>query len=511
MPVPRPRARLLLVPLLAALAAGCAHEAGARAPAPAPSAGPTAAAAAAGPAPLRLTACQVPGVEEALRCGTHSVPENRQVPGGRRLPLKVVVIPARAPLPGAEPLYFFSGGPGQAATESAADMASGWERQDRDVVLVDVRGTGEGHRLDCAFDTGADLQQDLQPLFSEKEKFRACREELERRADLTQYTTPNAMQDVDEVRQALGHARIHVYGISYGTRSALLYMRMFPQHVRTALLSGLVPQAFRSPLFHAEAAQRALDGTVRECEAEPACRAAYPTLREDVPALLARLRAAPAKVTVPHPDTGVPTELVLTEPAFTDGLRVMLYSAERGRAVPRLLQEARKGDFAPFALAALTSSRGMRQSIRLGLMLSFTCTEDTARIRPEEVAPRAAGSFIGDFRVRGQMAACEEWARTSLPEGYFAPFASDVPTLLVSGNLDPVTPPRWGEDAARHLPNSVHVVNPGGHGAYLECLNRLGAELFRTGSAKGLDTSCVAGLRNPPFVLPGQPLPSPGG
>ncbi len=459
------------------------------------------------PKRLELKPCRVPGLEEDLRCGTFHVPENRQTNQGRTLPLKVIVIPARSAQPG-EPVFFLSGGPGQAATADASYLATAWERQNHDVVLVDMRGTGEGHRLDCQLGADDELQAYLVPIFFEGSRFSACREELEKQADLTQYTTPLSMQDLDEVRQALGYGKIHLEGGSYGTRAGLTYLRMYPQNVRSALLSGLVPLANRSPLFHAAAAQRAFDQMVAECQAEAACKAAYPDPRGDLAAILQGLREKPARVQVKHPITQAQAQLMMSEPAFTDGLRVMLYSAERGRMVPLLLQRARAGDFTPFAEAALQSSRGLREALRFGLLLSVTCSEDVVRIRPEEVEKETAGSFIGSHRVRGQMAACAEWPKAQVPEDYFQPFTSQVPVVLVSGNLDPVTPPQWAEEARKSLPNSIHVVTPGGHTSGNPCLESIGKQLFQSGTVQGLDTRCVAALRNPPFVLPTDPLPT---
>jgi pimeloyl-ACP methyl ester carboxylesterase len=454
------------------------------------------------PSRLELRPCRVPDVDEELRCGTHDVPENRRLDGGRTLPLRVIVIPARAERPEKEPVFILAGGPGQAATGFAPFLVGSWERQHHPVVLVDQRGTGEGHRLDCPLGGSDDAPQGyLEPLFSDSSTFRACREELEKRADLTQYTTPIAMQDLDEVRQALGYERIHLEGGSYGTRAALTYLRMYGQHVKSALLSGLVPMANRGPLFHAAAAQRAFEELVAECEAEAPCRAAHPHLREDLAAILQGLRDRPARVRVSHPVTGAATELLLSEGAFAEALRMMMYSVESGRSVPLLLQRARAGDFTPFAQTALQGSRGLRSSLRFGLMLSVTCDEDVARIHPEEVERETAGSFLGSQRVRGQLAACAEWPRATLPEEHFRPFRSEVPVVLLSGRLDPVTPPSWAEEARRSLPRSVHLVTPGAHVTMNECIASIGARLFRSASVQGLDTRCVGALRNPPFVL----------
>lgn len=450
---------------------------------------------------LALSPCEIARV--AALCGTHDVPEDRAAPGGRTLPLRVVLLPALAARKDPEPVYFLSGGPGQAATDSAADLAGHWLRETRDIVLVDARGTGTGHALDCDLGpSDANPQAYLEPLFRDTAAVRACREALSTRADLRLYATHRAMEDLDEVRGALGHERIMLVGISYGSRAALTYIRMFGRHVRGAWLSGIVAFENRSPLYHAAAAQRAFDLLARQCAADPACAAAYPDMAGDLRAVIARLRAAPATVRARHPATGAPVDVMLTESGFGDGLRVMLYSAASGRRVPLLLRQARAGDLTPFAEAALRSSRNFHRLLRTGLLLSVSCAEDAARIRPEEVDAAVGDSFIGPWRVRGQLAACALWPRAPLPADQAEPVRSDVPVLLVSGDLDPVTPPEWGELVVRHLRNGRHIVAPGAHGEGGDCVDAIGRAFFRTASVAGLDTSCLAGLALPPFLLP---------
>jgi pimeloyl-ACP methyl ester carboxylesterase len=428
------------------------------------------------------------------------VPENRRT-GERILPLRVVVIPARSAKP-REPIFILAGGPGQAATSLAAAFASA-SPEDHDMVFMDVRGTGTGHALDCAFG-GSDEQPEkyLEPYLAPGSDFAACRDALQQRADLTQYTTPIAMRDVDELRQAMGYEKINLDAGSYGTRAALTYIRMFGDHVHAAVLNGMVPFENRAPLYHAAAAQRAFDMLVGECAAEARCRAAYPNLSQDLREVMERLRVEPARVNVPHPVTGAPLEVRLTASGFADALRVMLYSGDSGRTVPLLLQRAKAGDLVPFAVAAIRSSRGFKQGVRTGLLLSFTCTEDVARIRPDEIARETAGSFIGDQRVRSQVEACAVWPKGDLPKNYHAPIKSDVPVLIVSGNLDPVTPPMWGEIGLRSFPKGVHVVVPGGHTPFNSCVASLARQLYLSGTTAGLDTGCVSKITAPPFAMP---------
>lgn len=462
---------------------------------------------------LTLAPCAIPRHDEKgpvagetveVRCGTFSVPENRSTKRGRILKLKVIVIPSRAsPAATKAPVFFLSGGPGQAATE-AHWFTGSWHREEHDVVLVDLRGTGEGTALDCP--TGGsdeDPHSYLRPFLSQGTGFAACRDELSKRADLTQYTTTIAMRDVDELRAALGYKRIDIEGGSYGTRAAMEYIRLFPRRVHAAALYSLVPVENRAPLYHARAAQRAYDLMVGQCEAQAPCSAAYPNLRTDAATVMKRLEAQPERVTVPDPATKRPIEVTLTASGFADALRVMLYGIENQRRVPLLLSGALRGDYAPFAMAGLESNRGFSKSIRTGLLLSFTCAEDTWRIRPEEVERESAGSFLGTLRVGAQMAACSVWPKGKVPAGYYRPPVSQVPVLLISGDLDPVTPPQWGEVARRRFPNSVHIVVPGGtHTPSSPCIEGLARKLFATGSVTGLDSSCVARDPIPPFALP---------
>lgn len=206
--------------------------------------------------------------------------------------------------------------------------------------------------------------------------------------------------------QALGYGKINLYGGSYGTRAGIVYMHMFPDNVRAAILSGLSPISERGPLFHAQSAERALELTLAQCAAEPACHKAFPDPKGDLDAIRMSLRRTPVAITLKNPKTGKPFTARMTESGFTDGLRVMLYDEAMGLRIPLLLKGARAGDYKPFAQIALDHGRNLKQGVASGLLLSVTCTEDVSRIRSEEVAPLTKDSFIGDWRVRGQMAAC---------------------------------------------------------------------------------------------------------
>lgn len=456
-------------------------------------------------APLQLSTCRPEGASRDMRCGVYSVPENRAEPNGRRLNLNVVVVPARSPTLDSTPIFFLSGGPGQAATEAAAFLADTWESDAHDVVLVDVRGSGGDNRLDCPPAPDAGPQAYLEPAFGDHARYANCLAALSQNHDLTQYATHIAAQDIDEVRQALGYETVNLYGISYGTRMAITYMRYYGEHVRAALLSGAVPIANRNPLYHAPAAQRAVERLDAECKADAACNATF-DVRGDLDAIMAELGARPARVTVTRPRDGAQFDVTLTAPAFFEGLRVMLYSSERSRAVPYMLRQARQGNLTPFAEAALASSAGIEDGLRLGLLLAVTCSEELPRISDADIASITAGTYMGELRVRNQRAACEGWPRAAIPASYYAPYTSNIPMLVISGELDPVTPPEWGERAREGFANSRHIVTPGGHGEGGECIEPIAAAFMRNPHLVALDTTCVAELSLPGFAMDASAL-----
>jgi pimeloyl-ACP methyl ester carboxylesterase len=460
---------------------------------------------------IELQGCRVEGVPEEVRCGSYEVYENRDARSGHVLSLKVIVLPARHPHPDEGPVFEIAGGPGETATEFAASYAGSGERDRHDIVLVDERGTGDGHRLDCpALGSDRDLQGYLKSPF-DPQAARACRDELQAHFDLRQYSTANFIEDLDEVRQALGYERINIEAGSFGTYESLIYIRDHGPHVRSAFLASLVPLSNRVPLGHARAAQEALDRLFAQCREDSACQAAYPNLQRDFATTLERLQNEPARTFVQYPVGGPRTEVTLSEPVFADTVRLLMYSGEQNRELPFMIEQAKAGVLNPFAQAALLSSRAIYGGVRIGLNYSITCTESVRRIRPEEIEPATRGTYLGSLRVRNQVAVCASWPETHLPAGFLDPFHSTVPAVLVSGEDDPVARPSGAEAVRTFLPNAVHIIVPGaGHTPENECTRNIRRQLFESGSTHGLDLSCVSALKAAPFKLPGAASQAPG-
>ena len=227
--------------------------------------------------PLELKTCQVKGIKGDVKCGTLEIFENRATRKGRKIPINIVVLPATGAKREPDPVFYFAGGPGSAATEDAPGIAGMLAsiREHRDLVFVDQRGTGQSNPLNCDLFNPADPQSYFGSFFP-VDDVRKCREQLEPKADLTLYTTTIAMDDLDDVRAALGYEQINLYGGSYGTRAALVYLRQHPKHVRTVMLHGVAPTNQLMPLNFPQDTERALQGVLSECEADETCNKAFP-------------------------------------------------------------------------------------------------------------------------------------------------------------------------------------------------------------------------------------------
>ena len=481
-----------ILPLLAILALSAAHPLrGAGEPAP----------------PFSLGACKEPGLPAEARCGTYEVFENRETRTGRKIPLQVVVLPARdaaGRLP--DPFVYFAGGPGDSSIREGLFFAQELAalRKTRDVLLVDLRGTGGSAGLFCTEMQGKQGIQGFLDDFLPAGPMKACRDRLQATADLSWYVTGAAVDDVEEVRTALGYGPVNLMGGSYGTRAVLTYLRRHPQSVRTITLLGVVPPDDRYPLNVARSAQTALEGLLAECEGDAACREAFPELRQELAAVMERVTAEPVRVSLFDLDTGEPFEIRLGRAAVAQTLRYMTYSPADAALLPLLVHAAAGGNFEPLAQTARLHATFLTSTAD-GFYQSVTCAEDVAFIRPEEIPAAVEGTLLGDFRVQRQRAACEGWPVRDPGREIQAPVVSDVPALLISGERDPVTPAANGDRVVSTLKNGLHlVVADGAHSLRGmqggDCLTGVMAAFIESGKTEGLETSCVGRMRRPAFV-----------
>ena len=450
--------------------------------------------------------CDRPNLVESAVCGSITVPENRQLPNGRQLTLRYVLVPPIAPSSARTPIVFLPGGPGGGITAQApawTRLLAG-VRSRHPLLFIDPRGTGESEALHCELASeparAVTHVRDFLPIA----QVRSCRRELEKRADLTQYTTETIAQDLDAVRAALGFERMVLFGTSGGTRQALMYLKRHPDRVEAMILSGTVPLTFRMPMHYAPDAQAAFDSLAAACAADRGCSRSFPTLGGDFEAVLRTLGRKPKSVAVRLPDGGVDTAIV-TRGIFAERVRTLLYDVESAAQAPYVIASAARDDFSPFMQVMIPALRPPRRAVvAMGHFLSVTCAEDVPRVPQDSASALATGSFLGTYRVDQQRAACAEWPRAELPSDHFDPVRSTVPVLFVSGAADPVTPARWADTAARHVPNSAHaVLSHAAHGPLFNaCAARMIEQFVRTRDPKRVDLRCATEIRRPPFYLP---------
>jgi pimeloyl-ACP methyl ester carboxylesterase len=448
-------------------------------------------------AELQTSPCELPGVARAARCGVLDVLENPNQPGGRRLPVHVAVVSAANGKALSDPIVVLMGGPGEDAISAAAIYTAWFEPllRDRDLLLVDQRGTGGSAALRCDLfspETAAESLRDFFPPAAVK----SCRVRLQAIADLTRYIYLYFARDLEQVRRALGYGPVNLSAGSYGTRAAQVYMRAYPQSVRTAYLGSAVPVDLEGPLDFAQTAQTAIEHMFENCESDSACHTAFPNLRNEFHQIMERLASGAVRVSVPRNADPVP----LDRGRVAEWFRSRLYRPSEAVTLPWTIHRAFAGDWAPIVDGILSGARELDKNISLGLFFSITCGEDMPFVREQDVAPQTRDTFLGDYRLRQQQAACEQWPRSMLPEDYRETVQSDVPTLLVTGDMDGGTPLSFTNRVAQGFSKHKAVVIHGqGHTEWNDCIAKMYQQLVRTTSVAGLDSQSCPAVPLPPF------------
>ena len=456
-------------------------------------------------APLPLEDCQLssPGSAQSVdaRCGSLPVYEDQAARSGRKINLHVAVIPAVSRSPRGDALFLLAGGPGEAATASFPQFMSIFERihQNRSIVLVDQRGTGKSNPLNCPTPP-EELQSPSDEIDVQKtsELLKACAAQLQ--GDPRLYTTSAAVEDLEQVRQALGYQQIDLLGLSYGTRLAMAYLRQYPQRVRSVILDGVNPLDWELGPHNPANAQRTLDLIFARCAADPACHKAFPDLASEFSDLMAALDEQPLELSVPHPITGEMTPLKLTRNSVAPAIMLISYSPENAALLPLLIHTAhQRKDYSPLAVQYLMATGSLEEALSDGLYLSVLCAEDVAFY---PATPPVVQSYL-PAPLDIIQKECQAWPHSTVTPEFKQPVRSDVPVLILSGEADPVTPPENGEQVARTLTNRLHLVVPGmGHGQfYRGCMPKIITNFIESGSLDKLDTTCLQNIQPAPFFL----------
>lgn len=408
---------------------------------------------------IKLAPCP-DSADPSLLCGTIPVYENPEIRSGKMIDLNVVVIPAIKKDANSEPIFWFDGGPGLAASKGIdfyADPKNQY-RKNHDIVLIDIRGTGKSGPLHCKqLQLKVDLDQHLSEMFP-AQSVRDCYDSLSQLADLRQYTTMNIAHDIEEVRKFLEYDQINIYGLSYGTRLAQVYMTMYPEAVKSSVLWAPMSMKFKTPAFHAPFAQKTLERLFTDCAQDEICKNSFPNFREEFLTLQERGAEAPFEFIITKED-GEDKQIQIPWFAFHTKIRELMHMPLGLRQIPYIVNQAYLQNFEPF-LALYPQESAYNDYISLGLFLSITCTEDMPFIDMSYADLLSEGTFIGNYRVYQQAQACENWSKGVVPDNFSELLESEIPTLILSGSFDPVTPDLEVEEIVKNLKNSYIVTIP---------------------------------------------------
>ncbi len=440
----------------------------------------------------------------AARCARLKVPEDRARPGRRSIELAVAWVPSTARHPAPDPVVFLAGGPGQAALEAFPLVAAAFRAvlRQRDVVLVDQRGAGQSHALACprAFGDAAAVVTQVENAVAARALAERCLDEIGATADPRFYTTGDYVADLEAVRSALRVASVNLVGVSYGTRVALEYLRRHPDRVRTAVLDSVVPATLLLGAEHARNLESAVGAQFERCRRDDACRAKFGDPRARLDALLAQLRQRPVRVQYRDPVTDQWREDELTAAAVAGVVRLHAYAPPLFAMLPMLIDAASRGRYDTLMAQARMVEQLVGEQIGVALQLSVSCAEDAPWLEPD---PADRATLLGTQFVEVLKAQCEAWPRGAVARDFHEPVRSQRPVLVFSGEYDPVTPPRYGEQVLETLPHGRQFVLRGqGHGVLgTGCTPELLGEFVQRGDASHIDAKCLDRLRDtPPFA-----------
>ncbi len=455
---------------------------------------------------LELSDCRIsvspgsPGI--AARCGTFERPLNPMDESAGTIDLKVAVIPALSLEPATDPFVPVAGGPGQSTIRFYAGWTAAFERirQDRDILLLDQRGTGESAPMTCELDEDA-----IDGKYSAEQTLRLTRECLDLLPhDPRFFTTSVAVQDLEALRVALGYGQLNLYGASYGTRVAQHFARRYPDSTRTVILDGVVaPQIPLGPEIATES-QRAIDRVFERCARDTACNERFPDIRSDFAALRDTLSVAPVAVALMHPVTAEQEFVEFGDQQLAAAIRLLLYSPRTVALLPLVISEAANGNYTPLAAQFHMIAASLAESLSIGMHNAVMCTEDAPFIDWDNLDHDAIhASYMGPLQLDAIKTMCSVWPAGVLDEDLREPLATDVPVLLLSGGADPITPARYAEMAAVDLRAAWLLTGEDqGHGlAAVGCMPRVIGEFVETATFADGAADCLAEAFVMPFFI----------
>jgi pimeloyl-ACP methyl ester carboxylesterase len=451
-------------------------------------------------------------------CGYLVVPENRERADTRPIRLAVAVFHPEGGATRSDAVLYLSGGPGGSVLEGlryefdstyGPVLATG-----RDLILFDQRGVGRSEpALDCP-EVDALSREILDREYNGRtltdaeildllvSRFERCAADLRQHADLSAYHSAANAADVALLRRVLDYEQVNLWGASYGTRLALTVMRDHPEGIRSVVLDSVYPLEADLYVEGPANARRAFDRLFASCAENTVCREAYPDLESVFNETVATLNADPVTGTITDTLTGEAYPAVLTGDSLVGLVFQILYDSELRLMLPQLIYDAHAGNFAALnkfrgAMLARASaiSRGMTFSVQCHEEITFSSEADFEAALAYH--PEFTGLYAHSVADTLSFRVCERWDAGAAPPVENEPVSSDIPTLVMTGEFDPITPPRWGQQAAAHLSRSYVFEYPHvGHGtSFVDGCPREMLLAFLEEPMTSPDAMCLSGMR----------------
>jgi pimeloyl-ACP methyl ester carboxylesterase len=446
--------------------------------------------------PTSETGCFIHGSTAKLECKTFSLPLDYSNPKGQTVDVFAAVMPSRGGKASSDPLVLLAGGPGQAASEviQLVDAVVGDLRNGRDVLIVDQRGTGRSHPLACD-----SIESNIVTLEAYSKAIKECREAES--LPVRHFNFENIVRDLEEIRASLGYEQLNLWGISWGTRTAAHYLRRYPDKVRSVVVDGVLPPQVPLVGTVADSVERAKNLLIEDCKISAACNARYPDIDGTLQKLLAMAKAGDLVFDGVNPLTGEAEKNNIDFITAINGLHALFYNADVTTAIPYALDEAVKGNLKPWLVYSFNTS-ALESPIYTGSFLSIFCGEEMSKVTEDSVRVAGKDSFAKDAHYQLWNAGCKAWDYVPAAPDSHEVLESDVPTLVLSGKLDPITPPSMGDEWVKSFSNSRHIVLEGtGHNtSFSACMPTLITGFVKNLDVEALETECLDHLKRLPII-----------
>ncbi len=452
-------------------------------------------------ATAETTRCYLPGREDRVTCLNLQVPLDWRAPQGQKIGIFAAVIPALSRAEARDPLFLLPGGPGQSG-DGLLDLVPTAFRiinQSRDLVLIYPRGTHRSTALACAASTN------IWPSDAEiRAQIAACA--AAQKIDPRFFTSREIVQDMNALRRALGYQQINIWGGSFGTRLAAHFAKAYPAETRSLILDGATSITESILLSSPQSMEQALRSISNACKDDKSCAAQIPNLYQNVHALVSRLNNTPQIVALSDPATLQTRTIKLDGRMLAMAIRLALYAPQSRAIVPPLIKAALAGNYQPFA--AFTAGMDVHdEALSLGAHLSAMCAEDVSAVTLPQMQIASRGTLLGVAEYQSYQQQCTLWPHQKLSATDSSGQMPDTPVLILSGALDPVTPPALGHKVAALFKRHRHIIIPAsGHiSSGFACAPSLLATFLHDLTPTKLDVKCL--MR----ALPPAPLSSANG